>query len=223
MRNALIWPWVIAALLLILSVIPACADGQSFKEDYESLNGQPVPGHTEYVYQTLLIEDRPQAIQVSAQEAALLDNEYAIVYMGANWCPWCRNALPSLIKATISEGFSCFYYVDLTEERDQFEVIGGSLVKIRESTLGYQTLLNRLDEFLTDYSVTNSEGMVYETGEKRIYLPTLAFIRNGEFISVMQPLCDPEEGKTPYDPLTESQQAWLTKSILLWLQKSAQN
>ena len=129
MKNPLIRRLVTAALLLILSALPACAGGQGFIEAYESLNGQPVPNHPGSVYQTLRIAEKPQVLEITAEEAAALSGERALLYLGASWCPWCRNALPSLMAAADAEGFSYIYYADLTEERDLFEVIGGEPVK----------------------------------------------------------------------------------------------
>ena len=217
MKNPLIRCLVTAALLLILSALPACAGGQGFIEDYESLNGQPVPNHPGSVYQTLRIAEKPPVVRITAQEAAALSGERVLLYLGATWCPWCRNALPSLMAAADAEGFPRIYYVDMTEERDLFEVIGGEPVKIREGTPGYRLLLNRLETFLPDYTVTAPDGTVYGTGEKRIYLPTLACLRGGSFTSVLQPSFAPDEGKTAYDPLSDEQRSRMTEQIIRWL------
>ena len=217
MKNPLIRRLVTAALLLILSALPACAGGQGFIEAYESLNGQPVPNHPGSVYQTLRIAEKPQVLEITAEEAAALSGERALLYLGASWCPWCRNALPSLMAAADAEGFSYIYYADLTEERDLFEVIGGEPVKIREGTPGYRLLLDQLEAFLPDYTVAAPDGTVHETGEKRIYLPTLAYLEGDHYTSVLQPSFAPDEGKTAYDPLSDEQCSRMTEQIIRWL------
>ena len=217
MKNPLIRRLVTAALLLILSALPACAGGQGFIGDYESLNGQPVPNHPGSVYQTLRIAEKPQVLEITPEQAAALSGERALLYLGASWCPWCRNALPSLMAAADAEGFPRIYYADLTEERDLFEVIGGEPVKIREGTPGYRLLLDQLEAFLPDYTVAAPDGTVHETGEKRIYLPTLAYLEGDHYTSVLQPSLAPDEGKTAYDPLSDEQRSRMTEQIVRWL------
>ena len=211
----------LAVMLALGSCAAAGADGQGFKADYEALNGQPVPGHTDLYYLTLSLDGTPRAIQLSAGEGAALEEDGAVLFMGAPWCPWCRNALPSLLPALTEAGYDHFYYIDLTDERDTFIISGGRPVMTNEGTPGYRALLTELEEYLPDYTVPAADGTPAATGEKRIYLPTLAYLRGDRFVSALQPMCPPEEGQTAYDPLTEEQRAWLTDLIARWLLDSA--
>lgn len=213
----------LAALMLALTVMAcaALADGQGFRAEYEALNGQPVPDGGGQVYMTLSLEEPPRGIRLTAQEASELSEDGAVVFMGAPWCPWCRNALPSLMQAARDEGYGYFYYVDLTDERDSFTIRGGKPVMTEEGTPGYRALLSGLEAFLPDYTLPGPDGMPVSVGEKRVYLPTLAYLTRDGFMSAMQPMCTPEEGKTAYDPLTEEQRAGLTERIVQWLRDCA--
>ena len=214
------WLPCLSFLVTFFCINAALSERQEFKADYEALNGQPVPGHPEITFQTLCIENYPRIIQLSAWEAAELGENKAVVYLGAAWCPWCRNAVPCLMSAAETEGLSIIYYVDMSDERDLCEMMNGEKIRVIEGTPGYWALLEKLETFLPDYTQSLPDGTTVKMGEKRIYLPTLAYLQNGKYISIMQPLCKRTEEQTEYDPLSDMQRTDLTDQIIKWLQKN---
>lgn len=71
-------------------------DAIKFKEEYESLNNT-VRESDGAEYNNISIDEKNPIKYVDTKEALkVLKEETAIIYVGANWCPWCRNAIPVL-------------------------------------------------------------------------------------------------------------------------------
>lgn len=123
-------------------------DSIRFKEEYEELNDtvRESDGHS---YNNVDIKEDNPIKYVSAKEAAkIIKEESGVMYIGAPWCPWCRNAVPVLFEAAKNNGVEKVYYVDLTEYRNVWEIVNGELVKSQKEKEGYYDLLNALDETL---------------------------------------------------------------------------
>ena len=74
------------------------ADAIEFKKEYELLNNTTRESDGQKYNNVSISEDNPM-IYITIKEALnILDNDNAIIYIGANWCPWCRNAVPVLIE-----------------------------------------------------------------------------------------------------------------------------
>ena len=218
MKIAIIHLLCILACIAVIPGALAWSECPDIKTAYESLNGLPVPGHPNDTYPIITISPDTEVITLSASEASVLPEEPAILFLGAPWCPWCRNALPSVLWAAQSAGYDHIYYVDLTDERDQFELFHGEAVRIQEGTPGYMELLKKLEAFLPDYTLISTDDTAISTGEKRIYLPTLAVYYHENYIAAMQPLIEIQEGKSAYNTLADDQRNQLNQEILIWLQ-----
>jgi len=93
-------------------------DALKFKEEYESLNGTKRESDGA-IYQDIKIDENNPVKYVNAKEALeVLKNKTAIMYVGANWCPWCRNAVPVLFEVAKDKNIETIYYLNLDDEKD---------------------------------------------------------------------------------------------------------
>ena len=179
-------------LMLVLVVIIILAVGckkntygLDFKKEYESLNGEKNKNGKEH--RTLTIdEDNPyQKVSTSDILKRIENKETFYVYFGDRICPWCRSVIEKSIEVAKKNKVDKVYYVaiwnDEGEEivRDKYEIKDGILTKTIEGTKDYEKLLEIFNDLLKDYTVTDSEGQKYETGEKRIYAPNYIYVEKG--------------------------------------------
>lgn len=171
-------------------------DAVKFKEEYESLNGSKASNG--YTYPKVALEDNNPFVYASVDDAIkALENGTGIIYFGYSSCPWCRNAVNVLQHVNINE----ILYVDMSDQRDTYEVIDGVLTKTKDGTDGYYKLLELLDSVLEDYLV---DGI--PTGEKRMYVPLVVGVKEGEIVGSHEATVDLNDGQTAYDALTDDQQ-----------------
>lgn len=171
-------------------------DAVKFKEEYEILNGSEA--NNGYTYPKVALEDNNPFVYSSVNDAIkVLENGTGIIYFGYASCPWCRNAVNVLQHVNASE----ILYVDMSDQRDAYEVIDGVLTKTKDGTDGYYKLLELLASVLEDYIV---DGV--STGEKRMYVPLVVGIKEGEIVGSHEATVDLNDGQTAYNALTSSQQ-----------------
>lgn len=182
-------------------------DSVKFKKEYESLNGVEV---SNYEYQKLDINSNNPIRYSNYDEIIdIIENKTGIIYLGFPECPWCRTALPVLFDVAKDNNIDKIYYLNIKNERDSYVLEDGKLTySIDENgnqikgTKGYFKLLEALDEHLSDY-VINFEHKDYEVGEKRIYAPSVIFVKNGEVLGIHVSTVTSQEN--PFDGLTEEQ------------------
>ena len=176
------------------------------KEEYESLNGTARENGGE-TYQDVKIDESIE-INILDINSSLdfIKNNTGILFIGAPWCPWCRNALPVLMEVA-KENNLVINYLDITDIRNVYEIKDNKLIKTQEEKDGYYELLDALDEILGDdtYKLTAEDGKIYDTKEKRIYIPTTIAIKNGSIEGVHVSTVNLNENQSKYDPLTKEQ------------------
>ncbi len=183
----------IAIVILVLIAIFAVykifqtgtKDSHTFRDEYECLNGVINPNNNK-VYPNVSIPSDNRVVYSNYDEILdVLDNGTGVIYLGYPECPWCRNAIPVLVDAVKSSNVDKIYYMNMKDERDQKDIDVKTLqVKtIKEAAPGYYKLLEKLDKYLDEYTVTKDE-IEYSLGEKRIYVPMVIFVKNGEVIGV---------------------------------------
>ena len=184
------------------------SDTEKFKQSYESLNGtiRESDGAT---YNTVEISSDNPIVYVDAKQALdLLKSDKAIIYIGANWCPHCRNSVPVLLDVAKQYDLGKVYYLELDDIKSQYEWRDGQAVKTQDGTEEYYALLGVLAERLNDYIIKDDAGNDQPTGEKRIYMPYVLAIKDGQVVGGFVgdvATEDYEEGQTKYDPLTTAQ------------------
>lgn len=188
-------------------------DAKKFKEEYERLNNT-IRKSDGALYNTVTISKKNPIKYISAKEATdIIKNKTGVIYFGANWCPWCRNAVEVLFDSANQNELDTIYYVDMDLLRNIWEVKNGKLIKTQNEQEGYYELLEALDEILGEdnYILTDQEGQKYDTGEKRIYMPLVIAVKNGNIVENNVGTVSLNEGQTKYDKLTQEQYKELLK------------
>lgn len=179
MKNIVLF---LVTIFLLLFLVTGCgkSDAVKFKEEYESLNGTVSKSGKEV--RSITIDEKNPMIYKSAEEIVeMIENkETFVVYFGFAACPWCRSVLPTLLDVSKDLGLDKIYYVDVLEIRDTLKVDDNKeVVTDKEGTEAYYKLLELLDNVLSEYSLTDSDGNKVETNEKRIYAPNVVAISAG--------------------------------------------
>ena len=200
----------LAAIIGYLKVINKDSDTDAFKfkEEYEALNGTTV--YENLKYSTLNIsENNPIKYSSYDEIIDIIENKSGIIYLGFPGCPWCRSALPILFDVAKDNDIKTIYYLNILNERDSYVVQDGELAyeidedgNEKKGTKGYFKLLEVLDEHLTDY-IISYDDKEYKTGEKRIYAPTVIFVRNGKVLGLH--VSTVESQKSGFDKMTDEQ------------------
>lgn len=190
------------------------ADGKRFKEEYEAYNNKEREDDLGNYFQELNISEENPIKYTSIEEAIeILNKGTGVLYFGYPTCPWCRNAVPVLLEAAKEKKVNTIYYLNVNEYKNMFAVKDGKVEKIKEEKEGYYDLLKALDEVLDPYVLTE-DGKTYETGEKRIYVPFVVFVKDGVITSTHLGTVNLEGTQTKYDALTEKQHEELLNKYL---------
>lgn len=89
----------------------------------------------------------------------ILEHGTGVVYLGFPECPWCQAYVPMLDEVADIEGLEKIYYLNIYEDR-------------KNNTEDYQKIV----EIIKDYLQYDEEG------NKRIYVPAVIFVLDGEII-----------------------------------------
>lgn len=192
----------IIAIVSYINLINIDTDALKFKKEYESVNDDSK-------IELNISKNNPIEYADYDQLLEVINNGTGIIYLGFPKCPWCRNALPVLLDAAKANIVDVIYYMNILNERDSYIVEDDELVyatdkngKEKKGTKGYFKLLDALDEFLTDYTIL-FEDEEYEVGEKRIYAPSVIFVRDGKVLGVHVSTVESQEN--PREALTKKQ------------------
>lgn len=202
-------------------------DEKNFKEEYESLNG--TIRSTGIENKTIEIPEDNNVEYITMQEAAdILSSGSGVVYFGFAACPWCRNLTPILINTIKTTNLDKIYYVNVKPDDDsrkdlrgQFKVENKKVVVDVPAADGYYQVLEKLDEYLNDYKITDKvTNKKYDTNVKRLGAPTVVAVKNGEIVGYHVGTLDghvkDESGVLP--DLTKEQEEIVSQSILKLVQ-----
>ena len=171
--------WRIMLCLVVVAGLSACGaepyhpapgptDAADFRAAYEALNGQDDGDGG--VYLTISIpEDNTVVILDYAQMREFLQRGDGVLYFGRPGCPWCRKMLPTLLRLTEDYDIPLYYYDP--------EAIRAA------NDDNYRALTAALDEYLDVDTVTQrADDPDFDPTRKRLVLPDLYFIREGEIV-----------------------------------------
>lgn len=184
-------------------------DSVKFKKEYEALNGDVA--YKEYKYQKLTIDSNNPVVYADYDELVdVIENKTGVIYLGFPNCPWCRTALPVLLDVLEDYKVDKLYYMNIYDIRDSYTLVDGKVVIAKDEdgkkikgTDGYFKLLDALDSVLDDYVLTDPEGAEYNVGEKRIYAPTVVFVKDGKIIGAHIDTVETQDNG--FDPLTKEE------------------
>lgn len=154
-------------------------EGVKFKEEYETLNGQEA--YEDKTYSKLDLPKENPMVYASLDEILdVIENKEGIIYFGFPECPWCRAAIPLLIDAANELEVEKIYYYDIHEGRDRLELVDGEIVEQKAKSEEYEKLYNALYDSLSVYQGLEDESI------KRLYFPTVYFVKDGEIIEKIE-------------------------------------
>lgn len=198
-------------LLMIYLIIIALSNNDNVKEGtigkidfksvYEELNNKKAEKGKKY--REISIPEKHPFKTVEAEDIIDMidDKESFVVYFGFPECPWCRSVLETLMVSARENNISKIYYVNVKEIRDEykFDSDAGDIIKSGNGTEEYKELVEKLDNILEEYEVSNGDEKV-DVGEKRIYAPNIITVVNGEAIGMTSGISKFQ--KDAYDKLT---------------------
>lgn len=156
-------------------------DAIKFKEEYEFLNGKINESNGKEYRDISISEDNPFVYKEAGDIVEMMNNkETFAVYFGFDSCPWCRSVIPTLIEVAKDMNIEKIYYVDVKDIRDTIEINDGKLETTKKGTDDYYKLIELLDNVLSDYTLTDSDGNKVSTNEKRIYAPNVVVVKDGK-------------------------------------------
>lgn len=171
-------------------------DEKKFKKEYEDVNSN------EGSVQIRLEDNNDMVYATYDKIKEILTGGTGVIYFGFPECPWCRNAVPMLIKAAHNQGLNTIYYFNDKDMRDVKKLDDdGNIVTEKEGTKEYYELLNILGDNLGSYEGLNDDTV------KRLYFPTVVFVKNGKIIGTH--VATVSSQKNPKVVLNEEQQAEL--------------
>lgn len=181
-------------------------DSLKFKEEYESLNGKDTSYNQ--TYQTLDIKSYNPMLYSNYNEIfEILEKGTGIIYFGFPECPWCRNLVPVLVSSALESKVDKIYYLNIKADRNTLTLTKKGKIKTeKQGNENYLKLVDILKDYLPAYDGLNDETI------KRIYLPTVVFVKNGKVIGVQESLESYQKRveNNPFDPMTEEEQKELS-------------
>ena len=177
----------------------------SWREEYEALNGER--NEDGRLWPTVTLPEELRVLFPTEEEVlGLFQDGTGILYFGFPTCPWCRTLLPVLSEVLTEHPEITLFCRDLREERDEYRLdTDGSPRLVREGTAFYGALKVLLEEWLGPYRGLNDDSI------RRIYMPTLVFLRDGEIRAVHIGTVDGQQ--SGYDPLTDEQRGELKSAL----------
>lgn len=165
--------------------VPTQAE-KDFKEEYESLNGTTRSNGVKNKEISIMEDNNIKYLTVE-EAAKMLDSGSGIIYFGFAACPWCRNAVPVLLNAMNSSELDTIYYVNVRPDDDASKDIRDTYIlnsknkakKSKDADQAYYDILTALANDLEDYVLTTDAGKKVNTGEKRLYAPTVVAVKEG--------------------------------------------
>ena len=202
---------ILAVFLLLLVV--GCGNTKvepkkvnKFKKEYESLNGK-IDEHSKKEYMSINIDEDNPFVYITVDEVInKLQKGTSVIYFGFPECPWCRNLVPVLIDAAKELGVDKIYYYNAVKIRDTKELDDeGNIITTKEGTKEYNKIVELLYDYLPEYKGLEDESV------KRLYLPTVVFIKDGEVTYLHTGTLDSQED--PHKKLSKQQYNELKKIL----------
>ena len=183
------------------------SDSDKFEKEFESLNDVLVVEDRTYLSVNI---NNPNPIKYLDTKTLIekIDNkETFLVYFGYAECPWCRTVIETMLSQAKEYNIENIYYLNIEDIRDEYIINeNNELFLSKEATEDYKILLEKLDTMLDlyqplEYIDAKGDTVVVPINEKRIYGPTLMFIKEG--IPTLKTTGIPQNINDPYQYLSD--------------------
>ena len=180
-----------------------------FKESYESLNNHETKSGK--IYREIHLDNTNsfKLLDLSDFDMSTRNIEFTgILFISDPKCPWCRSIIETAVKVANEMNVQNIYTVHAWDAdgnelfRDKWVPQGESYV-LEEGHPFYNLLINsKGNELLQDYIVTRDDGSSFQTGEKRIYLPSFLYVEDNEIKAFTTGVSELQ--KDAYEELTDA-------------------
>ncbi len=213
-KNSKFWIWFIPFLLIICIAVwsmlvylknknNTTSDAYKFRTEYAELNNQTNESNGK-TYPTVELNNNNPFVYASVDDIKnLFDNGTGVIYFGFPTCPWCRNLVPVLNEAVNNTSIEKVYYYNIKSIRSSISFDDNNKLVNEKGDDFYYYLLDKLDSYLTEYTIKDKNNKDYDTKEKRLYAPTVVFVKEGKIIGVHEGTVDSQED--PYVVLDDKQ------------------
>ena len=172
----------------------------SFKKDYESMNDKT--NSRGIKYRSISLNENNKFKEITQEDLIekLNNNKSFYIYFGSTLCPWCRSVIEMADKISRENDIDVIYYLDIWDDdgneifRDKYVLNSNNNLELSvEGTAAYKLVLERFNDFLSDYSLTDSNGSKIDVGEKRVYAPNFAYVLNGKAIRLITGISEKQD------------------------------
>ncbi len=203
-------------IILFVITLTGCSlesESDKFREDYETLNGEKTPDGNNKYREINIDYNNPMKYSSFKEVLDKINNKDTfIVYVGFSACPWCRSVLPYVLESAKENKIDKIYYINVREDNTKESDLRGYYELDENNNVVidiypdkyYHDVLNTLNEFLEPFTIENEQGEVFETGENRLYAPTLIVYKKGKAVALDE--CISDKQTEPYQKLTKEMQ-----------------
>lgn len=145
-----------------------------------SKNSDAIKFYNEYGNLSDITENNLYKYASKEKVLNILDHETGVIYFGYSTCTWCKSMVKVLDDTAKGAGIEQIYYYDIKSDRDELSINeNNEIITEKQGTAFYRELLKELDDVISPYLLKDSEGKEVDTEEKRIYVPLVVFVKDG--------------------------------------------
>lgn len=179
-------------------------DQLRFMEEYVSLNNKKTEEDSKYL--SIDVRGDNNVKYIGAKKVIQkLQKGTSVIYFGFPECPWCRNLVPVLADVNSNYQTTLYYFNALSIRDIKHKDSDGEIVVDKEGTDEYYKIIELLSDYLDSYDGLEDDSI------KRLYFPTVVFVKDGKIIGVHTGTVDSQ--KDPNKKLTKKQKEELTSQL----------
>ncbi len=170
-----------------------------------SKNSDATKFYSEYGSVSDIKENNLYKYASKEQVLNILDHDTGVIYFGYSTCTWCKSMVSVLNDAAREAEVKEINYYDIKNDRDELVLNeNNEIITEKQGTAFYRELLKELDDVLSPYLLKDSEGKEVDTEEKRIYVPLVVFVKEGEAVFAHQNTIESQDD--PMKKLTKKEE-----------------
>ena len=152
-------------------------------------------------FETYKEENKEIAISSKIEkEYSFLENDNKIHYLNSKdfdelytkgngiflLCHYEFKACQDIMRIVNENEHNTINYYDILNDRDEISMdTNDNIIKIEDGSYIYKKLLKILDDFLPKYSLLLEDKSYKKIDEKRLYMPTLIYLKEGTIIDII--------------------------------------